>query len=304
MRLLVLLFVALCAATPAYSTIPDIGILLLAHGGDLRWNAEIESLRVRVNAQVPTESALGMADPTTLQAALDRLSARRVKRVVAIPLFVHTRSEVIDQIRYVLGLSDHPSEVLRLAAEQMKVAMHGAPMHHHMFSLKRVKTTLPIIMTPALDDDAFVSRILLEHARTLSRDPARETVILVAHGPVDNGALADWLKTLGHHAEFVQREGKFHVATFAVLRDDAAPPVRAASVAGFRASVAAGAKSGRTIVIPVLIARGGIEDKIANDLAGLKYAWDGRTLMPHEGFEKWVFSRLSSAVAPATPKSP
>ena len=279
---------------------PSYGILLLAHGGEAGWDAEIERLRARVNATVPTEAALGMADPATLQAGLDKLAARGVKRVIAVPLFIHSRSEVLDQTAYALGLSDKPSEVLRAAAERMMAARPAGPAaHHHMFSLDRVKTSLPIAMPPALDDAGLVSSILLERAKSLSREAKTEIVVLVAHGPVDDAAVGAWNDVMAKHAEFVRREGGFRAASFALLRDDAAPGVRAASVKILRERVIAGGKGGRVLVVPVLIARGGIEGKLPKDLAGLKYAWDGSTLMPHDGFEGWVLLRAAAAAAAA-----
>ncbi|MBI3563779.1 MAG: hypothetical protein HY079_01125 [Elusimicrobia bacterium] len=274
-----------------------LGILLLAHGGDPSWDAEVRALRDAVDAKAPTEVALGMADPKTLQAGLDALEKRGVTRVVAVPLFVHSRSEVLDQTRYVLDLADKPSEVLRRGAERMMAAHqgHAGMAHHHMFSLERVKTRLPVMLTPALDDDALVSRILLERAKALSRDPKTETVVLVAHGPVDDAALPAWQATLAVHAAAVRRGGDFRAAFGAVLRDDAAPNVRASSVGALRRLVAAGAAGGRTIVVPVLIARGGIEGKLPKDLEGLTYAWDGATLMPHDGFAEWVLARAAFA---------
>jgi sirohydrochlorin ferrochelatase len=296
------LLLAALAAAPSFAADaakPDYGILLLAHGGDAAWDAEVAALTARVNAVVPTEAALGMADPATLQAGLDKLAARGVSRAIAVPLFVHSRSEVLDQTRYVLGFSEKPSEVLRAAAERMMSAHGGAHamagLHHHMFSLARVKTSLPVSLTPALDDDPFVSRILLARARALSRDAKIETAVLVAHGPVDDSAVAAWNEALSAHAEFVRREGGFRAATFAILRDDAPPEVRAAAVASLRARVAQGAKGGRALVVPVLIARGGIEGKLAADLKGLDYAWDGKTLMPDEGFAGWVLKRAAHA---------
>lgn len=299
----VLLALLALAAGPArpQPAAPSYGILLLAHGGDPSWNAEIARLRERVDAKVPTELALGMADPASLQAGLDRLASRGVARAVAVPLFVHSRSEVMDQTRYVLGLSDKPSEILRAAYERMAAAHASAPAgaagahaHMHMFSLERVKTKLPVTLASALDDAPLVSRILLERAKALSRAPRSETVVLVAHGPVDDAALGAWAQTLARHAGFVRREGGFRDVSFAVLRDDAAPDVRAEAVTALRGRVSAAAKAGRALVVPVLIARGGIEGKLPRDLAGLDYAFDGATLTPHEGFDAWV---LESAAA-------
>jgi sirohydrochlorin ferrochelatase len=270
------------------------GVLLLAHGGDPAWNAEVESLRVRVDSAAPAELALGMADPAALQAAVDRLEGRGVSRIVAVPLFVHSRSEVMDQTRYALGLADKPSEVMREAAERMKHMKMppGMPMHRMpSFSLERVRLKVPIFMAAAIDSDPFVSRVLLDRAKALSRDPGRETVVLVAHGPVDDADVPAWMESLAAHAEAVRAGGPFGAAVFGVLRDDAPPPVRARAVAALRALVsAASARGGRALVVPVLIARGG--------LAGLDFAWSGEALMPHDGFDAWVLSRASSAAAP------
>ncbi|MDE2142279.1 MAG: hypothetical protein KGJ84_07715 [Elusimicrobia bacterium] len=302
----VFLSAVLCAASafgaasaPKVPEKENYGILLLAHGGGAEWDAQISSLTAAVNAKIPTEAGLGMADPAALQGALDRLAARGVSRVIAVPFFVESHSEVLDQTRYVLGLSKKPSEVLRLAAKRMAAAMPKMAMHHHMFSLERVKTKLPITLTAALDGDALVSKILLERARALSRDPKTETVILVAHGPVDDAAMGPWNAALAKHADDLRRDGGFRTVSFGVLRDDAAPPVRAASVAALRARVASGAKDGRAIVVPVLIARGGIEGKLPHDLDGLTYAWDGETLLPHDGFDEWVLSKAAAAAKTA-----
>jgi sirohydrochlorin ferrochelatase len=298
--LLALMLIGVAASARAAAT--GYGILLLAHGGDPGWNQEIARVRAQADVTVPTELALGMADPATLQKGLDALAARGVSRVVAVPLFVHSRSEVLDQTRYVLGLSDKPSEVLRAAAERMAASPGmnmppGMDMHMHMFSLERVKTSLKIALAPALDDAPLVSRILLERARALSRDPKTETVVLVAHGPVDDAALGAWRATLARHAQFVRREGGFKSATSAVLRDDAAPGVRAAAVADLRSRVAEGAKRGRALVVPVLIARGGIEAKLPRDLQGLDYAFDAQTLMPHDGFARWILDDAARTAA-------
>jgi sirohydrochlorin ferrochelatase len=270
---------------------PTVGILLLAHGGDPKWNLEIAKLRDQTNPKVPTEAALGMADPVTLQAAIDKLVARGIKEVVAVPLFINTRSEIVDQTRYALGLSSTPSKILREAVERMKGHHHG----HHMFSLTQVKATVPIVMAPALDESPLVSRILLERAKSLSRRPSDETVLLVAHGPVDHAAVDSWNASLSHHADYVHREGKFKSVRYIILRDDAAADLRAEAVAQMRHIVTEASQSGQAIVIPVLLASGGIENKIVNDLKGLDYVWDGKTLMPHEGFDEWVLSRASRA---------
>ncbi len=287
-------------AAPRASAAPaGEGILLLAHGGDPAWNAEVEKLRAAVSSAVPTALALGMSDPETIQAGVDELEAQHVSLIVAVPLFVNSDSEVMTQTRYTLGLSDKPSEILRAAEKLMRsMPMPPGMAHHHMhmFSLKRVTHKADIVLAPALDADPFVSGVLLERAKALSQEPAKETVVLVAHGPVDAAAVPDWEKALAVHAASLAKAGGFRGVETALLRDDAAPEVRAKAVAAMRVKVEAAAKAGKAIVVPVLIARGGIEDKIPRDLAGLTFAWSGDALLPHAGFDKWVLKRADEAI--------
>ncbi len=291
--LLLLLLASSAQAAPA-----PYGILLLAHGGDASWNTEVSKLRERVDRKVPTETAIGMADLQSLQAAVDRLEKRGVARIVAVPLFIQTQSEVLDQTRYALGLADKPSEVLKNAYARMAAAHahHGAAAHGHsmVFSTERVKAREPIVMARALDDDELVGRILGERAVALKRSVERARLILVAHGPVDDAAVPVWegsLKSLCARAS----RGGFVDCAFALLRDDAVPEVRAAAVFRLRALVLEADKlRARAVVVPLLLARGGIEKKIPKDLDGLEYSWDGKTLMPHDGFDAWVLARAAN----------
>jgi hypothetical protein len=164
------------------------------------------------------------------------------------------------------------------------------------FSLERVKSREPIAMSRALDDHELVGRILNERAKALSRGTGDEHLVLVAHGPVDDAAMPVWKDSLMALCAMAGKGGKFRDCSFVLLRDDAAPEIRAAAVADMREKVARRSTvKGRAIVIPVLIARGGIEKKIVKDLAGLDYAWDGKTLMPHAGFDAWVLERAATA---------
>lgn len=289
-------------ATPRAAA-SEYGILLLAHGGDRAWNAEVERLRLAADRAVPVESALGMADAKAIAQATARLQKRGAAKIVAVPLFVHSRSEVMDQTKYVLGMEKKPSEVLKRGLEAMAAAHKGHAMppgmdaHAHAWSEARAVPPVPAVLTDALDGDPLVSAVLLARARGLSRDRQNETVVLVAHGPNDPAALPAWEKDLAAHSEYILKNGGFHAARAFMLRDDAGPAVRGAAVKALRAYIEASSPKGRVLVVPVLLARGGVEQKIPKDLAGLTYAWDGRTLLPDPGFEKWVAARGQAGAA-------
>src|SRR5688572_30531824 len=94
----------------------DPGILLLAHGGSAEWNGRVTDLAAIVNATRPTEVAFGMATRASIQGAVDRLVARGVTEIVAVPLFVSSWSTVITSTEYLLGLRpDAPSALATYA---------------------------------------------------------------------------------------------------------------------------------------------------------------------------------------------
>lgn len=296
------LALGLALAAGAWAGAPSAGsygVLLLAHGGGAQWNAEAARIARSLSRQAPTELALGMADRDEIQAALERLAARRVSKVVAVPLFISSRSEVLDQTQYVLGLRAKPSETLKramaaLPPEAMRAmhAMHGGKMPDLD---ARASTKLPVVMTKALDDDPVVADIELDRARALSKDPKRETVFLVAHGPVNDKENQDWLSTMRRVARIVKERGGFRDVQVATIRDDSPKPVKAAALRELRGRVRAAGKAGRAIVLPYLIARGGIEDHISAALAGLPFAWSGRTLAPDPRLARWASRQARAA---------
>lgn len=280
----------LLAPALARAAAPEYGILLMAHGGGADWNQCVADIRDGLEAKVPVETAFGMADGAELERAAQALEARGVGKIVAVPLFINSDSEVLDHTRYLLGLRSQPSLVLRdgLARKKAGPAAHAAKHHAGGFSLRRVKNSLPVVMTAALDSHPLIAQILLDRANNLSQDPSRESVILVGHGPVDEKADKIWLKTMGDLAQAVESEGRFKEVVSVTLRDDAPAVVKNKAAGRLRALVAEAQRQGRTIVIPFLIARGGMEGHIVDILKGLNYAWDGNALCPHPNLERWV----------------
>lgn len=303
-----LLSVVLLIAQAAFaqSEKPAYGILMLAHGGGPRWNKEVTALRDQVNAKIPAEVSFGMAiggaQVREIQDGVDRLERRSVRKIVAVPLFISSDSEVMDQVRYALGITDTPSKTL---AERMRASGHEHRYHREEqapkspfkstyldvggSAPKQVKTRVPLVLMPALDDHTLVGEILADRAKALSKEPGRETVFLVAHGPVEDDKNRAWLETLGRLGADLKTKGGFKDVKAATLRDDAPYEVRDQAAKELRERVAAAARGGgRVLVIPHLIAQGGIESHITRALDGLLYAWDGKPLLPHKVMPDWV----------------
>lgn len=169
------------------------GILLLAHGAHAHpghgrhsaarlWNANVEQLARGLDRQRPTEVAFGMADPRSIQAAVDRLERREITEIAVIPLFISSHSPIIGNFRYVLGLQAELARTTRLR------------------HLDRVSSRTTFRFGAAMDAHPLVSEILLERALAVTTDPAATSVVLIAHGPNDDGERADQAQPRPHGA--------------------------------------------------------------------------------------------------------
>ena len=163
------------------------GILLLAHGGKQNWNDEVAKLAAVVDQKIPVEVAFGMATKRNIQDAIDKLAARGVGRILAVPLFISSHSSVITSTEYLLGQRDQAPPALAHFAKMNHG--HGAQHSNHgtdnsFDPMTPVKSSVPIQMLPALNAHPLVADILLSRAAGISRRPEKEVVVIVAHGPV------------------------------------------------------------------------------------------------------------------------
>jgi len=262
---------------------PDIGVLVLAHGGPSEkqikdnenkadklplWNRMVIDAVKPLKKKFNIEIAFGMADPETIQAATDRLEEKGAKKIVAVPLFISSYSPIIENSAFILGLK-----------KRTKTSQKG---------LTSIKSNVEFVMTGAIDSHPLIARILLDRATELSKKPDNETVIIVGHGPNDPVQNEKWLKEMKILASFVKEKGGFKDVKVSTLRDDAPKEIRDKATMILRNIVMMASLKGKAIVIPHLIARGGIESGIPERLKGLDYIYNGKTLLPHENISRWI----------------
>jgi len=95
---------AFTAAAPlALAAEPDLGVLVMAHGGGAKWNGEVSTMLTPLRADYPLEIAFGMADAASLQEAVGRLEARGVRRIAVVRLFISGESW-FERTQQILGL--------------------------------------------------------------------------------------------------------------------------------------------------------------------------------------------------------
>jgi sirohydrochlorin cobaltochelatase len=298
----IVLSLALLGLLVARAAAADPGILLLAHGGSAEWNGRVSELVAKVNATRPTEVAFGMATRANIQAAVDKLVARGATEIVAVPLFVSSWSTVITSTEYLLGLRpDAPAALAAFA--RMNHAPAGTPAaaaatghdghgaHAAADGATPIKASVPVRMTAALNDHAIVAEILASRARAISRDSAREALVIVAHGPTEEDDNARWLKDMASLAGQIRQTEKYAALDYLTLRDDAPKAVRDAATAELRGIVQRELHAGRRVlIVPLLISFGGIERGLRERLDGLPYTMAEAALMPDDRMAQWVLA--------------
>jgi sirohydrochlorin ferrochelatase len=261
-----------------------VGVILIAHGAEPSWNAEVERIAKTAQTGGPLEIAYLMgpaAKAHRFQDAAANLARAGVGQIVVVPLLVSSHSGHYEQIRW-------------LAAETDTLS---AMMTHHleMSGLTRADVDVPLRLARALDDAPQMARVLAERARALATAPATQALFLVGHGPNSAEDYAFWMRNLRVVADSVRASTGFRDVRVDLVRDDAPAPVRAEAVTRVRELIAMQrALTGQTVVVvPILVSKGRVSrEKFMADLAGLDVVYSGEPLLPHPELARWIEARV------------
>ncbi|WP_166405026.1 sirohydrochlorin chelatase [Desulfonema ishimotonii] len=252
-------------------TLASRGVLVIAHGSDeAGWNQAVDDA-VR-NVCLPYPVALGFLEfqEQDIAAAVRTLEDQNVREIIAVPLFISGSSNHIEEIRYVLGLRDTLPES----------GGHGGHGGEAEEDLIPVTSDAEIYLTHALDDDPVMARIICDHLREISLNPAEEIAVLVGHGSDSSHSEAAWQENFASLALQVKTMMGFGDVRYGFVAMGS-PAV---------ADVVAQAQSeGRVLVSPVMLSQGYfINVKIPRVLEGMDYTYADRALLPDPGITTFI----------------
>jgi sirohydrochlorin ferrochelatase len=243
-------------------------MLILAHGFGDHGDRTLRDSMQPVGDQQPTVFAFGMsmAMSSHIQLALDDLTSAGAQEIVVVPAASSRYSTLMRQWEYIFGLRKEPEYA----------------------AVPRVATKADIKFVKPMEDHPLVAEMLISHAAEISKDPAHEEIIIVAHGPVDEGDNKTQLKTMDRLAEYLRAEG--YAGVYPVtLQDDAPQEVRAENVRKMRTLVdEINARGNVVLVITNLLGTRMVQQAIRRDLRGLGYRYNFKGLVQHEKFIEWV----------------
>lgn len=261
------------------------GVLVMAHGGIPKWESDVSQTLAPLRAQFPMEIAFGMADAESLQQGVAALEAQGVNKIGVVRLFVSGESWY-DRTRQILGLEPGAP-----AKPAMDHAMHGDANAHAGHGGMRMEFwqlqshSRFAVSKDGLTDALEMGQVLADNARALSKQPAQEDVLILAHGPEDDAENTRWLEKIDRQADAVRKALPFRRVQVMTLREDW-PEKREAAVRAVRDFVArASQEHGTAVVLPYRVQGFG---PYAKTLAGLEYVSDGTGLVPNAQVAHWV----------------
>ncbi|MDJ0929293.1 MAG: hypothetical protein QNJ73_16770 [Gammaproteobacteria bacterium] len=264
-----------------YLSAPDqqgeTGVLVLIHGfgptGDRIMSEAVQPLA----GIFPTSMSAGMSmmDSAHIQQSLDDLTRAGAETIVVVPMVSSKRNTLIHQWQYVFG-------------ERDRGAYYDAP---------QVSTAARVIMAEPPAEHPLITQIVLDHALELSADPAKEAVIIVAHGPIHADDNQAQLEAMIPQAARIRQRGGFASVEGTTLQDDAAPDIRARNVEKLRGMIETAQADGkRVLIVTDLLAAQSIQWKIERDLIGLDYEFSAKGISMHPNFTRWYQETILEAM--------
>jgi sirohydrochlorin ferrochelatase len=281
----------------------ELGVILLAHGSDYHWNETMRQAVAPLEARYPMEYVFSMADQPLVERAVRRLEKRGARAAVIVRVF-GLESSFKGDVERMIG-SDVESAAAPAAGHSHgghggghagHGDDHGHGGHDAAFPPARINTPLALATVGGVEAAPLFAATLLERARALSREPRKETVILVAHGTGSDQRNQQWvgiLEQLAAQMKAAPGAPAFRAIRYATWREDW-PDKRAPWIQRVRDMVQeAGKDGGRAIVIPARTNGTGPERRF---LEGLSFEL-GEGFAPHPLFTRWFEQQVQAGAA-------
>ncbi|MBI3288514.1 MAG: hypothetical protein HYZ74_03235 [Elusimicrobia bacterium] len=278
------------------------GVLLLATDGGGAWKTELGAIRAQLQG-VAVESVEFSGDGLSVQRALDRLRGQHVAKVVAVPMEPVSEAASMDQIRYLFGIREEPSQdrperagsSLPALKPDAKRVMVLPPSR----ASKRLKSDVALVLTATIDKSPVLADILAERAQAQARRPQNEAVVLVGLAPRSDKSLPAWKAAAGAIAESVRVKGGFREAGVIWVRDGVRAGQQDKDREEAKALLRRLTTQGSVVAVPLAADGRRVGRLLQREIGSGGYRWNGKGLIGDKRFADWI--RATSIAASKFP---
>lgn len=290
MKNLIASILTLCLLGTQYASADSdtLGVLVMAHGGSDEWNEGILDTVAPLRDKYSVEVAFGMADAYSIQESVTKLEDRGAQRIAVVRLFISGESWY-ERTEQILGLRE--GAPARPSMHDSGEHAHGeAPMGHRMEFWKIDSNARFALSHEGLANATQMAEVLLSRANKLSEDPAREDILILAHGPEDDAEDQRWIQSIKQLTNLLDQQHNFRSIHVATLREDWEKKREGAEALVREIVSKATASDGTAIVIPFRVHGFG---PYADVLTGLDYRADQQGLIPHPAVSAWIDEQVN-----------
>ncbi|MBU9722575.1 cobalamin biosynthesis protein CbiX [Bacillus alkalicola] len=245
------------------------GVLVIAHGSrNQEWIKLIENAVNAIETSVPvTIGYLELVEGRSIADGVRYLEKLSVTDIIVIPFFVSSGSTHLNEIKYALGVLNTPA---------------------FQSDIELIFPKATITWTQAMDCHPQILQVLEDRIRSLSTTPAKESLLLMAHGSNRQGFQEVWESTLERIVTHFKNKFGFGDAAFAtVLPDTIYKTGKKLSRDGNR----------MVIAIPVFLSEGYYTSKkLPEILEGIPHHYEGAAYLPHPGVTKWLQDQINTHI--------
>lgn len=267
----------------------EIGVVIMPHGSTQPYNDAIEQSISPLHVKYQIEMAYGMGDAAIIQDAVSRLEQKGIKRIVFARMY---------------GLSDHMKLKSDYILGLSNALLKRKDSHHsHRTPPAQVRSSAVFSTFGGYEEYPDIAKVLHQRIMEISKNPAEETVILLAHGANTKEANDQWLSVINDNIDRLRKGphcSQLKAIHAATVQEDW-PEQRKKSVKKVRAMIEEGNKRGKVLVISNRLYGKGPYEKM---LKGLEYEFNGQGFLSpiitqwlDENIQQTT-SKLLSIVAP------
>ena len=244
-----------------------IGVVVMPHGATKPYNDAIEKTIQPLKEKYKVEMAYGMGDFISIQNAVSNLEDKGVKRIVFVRMYPSSE-QFKEKTDYILGLDSR-------VPEQWDGSIPS-----------QIRTSAIINTFGGYEEDSLIAGIFLDRIKEVSKKPAEETIILLAHGGKNDQAEKVRNEKMESHISWIQKQFNppFKKIIGMTLREDW-PNKRAKALIEIKKVIKAGNSSGKVIVISNRLYGSG---PYKHFLEGLEFEMNSKGLAPHTNLTRWL----------------
>jgi sirohydrochlorin ferrochelatase len=276
----IFILVCLIAVSASAGDKETMGVVVITHGAPMpQWNKKAIDFVASVKCQHPIEPAfLDFAGERTLEKAVRNLETKGANNILIVHLSPSSYSNHHEELSYLVGLRKD----LGFYTEHTDTP---------------IKSPSRFAVSPCMDDHPLAAEILTQYARELSREPAKESLMLIGHGPVEEVENIMWVRQLARIGKQITKSLPFKEVACMTLRSDSADLIREQAHEDLRETALRLSAQGRVIVVVYSVGSSLLQREVQHIMKGIpSIAFSNKGILEHPNAVKWVEATIQKGM--------